>query len=116
MMEKRKKGILREIWLPVLLACILIGELLKALICYKPHADSGFLPLVLSVLVGCIAVATVIAAYRRENWLRFGLWTALLVLCLLCLFAASRIPFCPECDGECKSLLLRWIHPDVMDP
>ena len=115
-MEKRKKGVLREIWLPVLLACIVIGELMKALICYKPHADSGFLSLVLSVLVGCIAVATVIAAYRRENWLRFGLWTALLVLCLLCLFAASRIPFCPECDGECKSLLLRWIHPNIMDP
>ena len=115
-MEKRKKGILREIWLPVLLACILIGELLKALICYKPQADSGFLPLILSVFVGCIAVATVIAAHLRENWLRLGLWTALLVLCLLCLFAASRIPFCPECDGECKSLLLRWIHPDVMNP
>ena len=116
MMGKGKKGVLREIWLPVLLACVVVGSLLLALIRYEPHGDSGFLSLVLSVLVGCIAVATVIAAYRRENWLRFGLWTALLVLCLLCLFAASRIPFCPECDGECKSLLLRWIHPDVMNP
>ena len=115
-MEKWKKGILGEIWLPVLLACIVIGELLNALIRYEPHADSGFLSLVLSVFVGCIVVAPVIAAYRRENWLRFGLWTSLLVLCLLCVFAASRIPFCPMCDGECKSLLLRWIHPNIMDP
>ena len=115
-MERRKKGILREIWLPVLLACIVVGELLKALICYEPHGENSLLPMILGVLVGSISVAPVIAAYRRENWFQFGLWTALLVLCLLCVFAASRIPFCPDCDGECKSLLLRWIHPDIMDP
>ena len=115
-MDKRKKGILREIWLPVLLGCIVVGSLLLALICYEPHGESNLLPMLLGVFVGSISVALVSAAYQRENWLRFGLWTALLVLCLLCVFAASRIPFCPMCDGECKSLLLRWIHPDIMNP
>lgn len=115
-MEKQKKHVMREIWLPMLLACFVVCGLVLELIYYEAHADAGIGTLFLSIIVGMIAMGAAIGAFQRKNRLRCAVWTALLVVCLLCCFAASRIPLCPMCDGECKSYLLRWIHPDIMNP